>query len=89
MGGIAYSKQKEGAFIFYGPCIGYDITDIEMEAMRYISLKISLKWPEKSAVICSDSSNVVKKFQDSKLRGLKLRGPFLGLDFPLVGLDNL
>lgn len=89
VGGIVYNKSKEVVFICFGPCHGLDVADIELEALKYIAMKISLNWPAKSAVICSDSSLAIKRFQQSKLSGLNFCGPILGSVFSEVDLSDI
>lgn len=89
MGGVIYDSSKELAFIFFGPCNSIGIEEIELEAMCYVSQKISSKWPGKCAVICLDSSNAVKRFQDLKLNNFSIRSPVLGTIIHAEGLANI
>lgn len=66
MGGLVYNKNREIVFIFYGPSDRFSIEDIELEAMCFVSRKISYKWPSQNVVICSDSAVAVKKFHELK-----------------------
>lgn len=89
VGGVVYDNSKELAFLFFGPCEGLNIEDIELESMLYVSLKISINWPGRYAVVCSDSSTAVKKFQEFKLGSIRVRSPVLGSSIENVDLNNI